>query len=606
MSERVPTHHGERQLKILLDSFQSRELKTWFSIDYLPGVPDLDLLLLHKNCGVFAIEVKAVPIQEIEAISLNYLTIKGRGKKKSANQQAYDAMIGLMEHAKKNRSQLPFMVATTAWPQITREEWKYQFRSSPDIANQASCLIFKDDLVSHERLRVRLSHIYRNPPIRKGSSFDYNFDDYHLIDIHTLVAVEETKPVAPSISQFQQVSNAQRHEIHKKYPLNKKTKMLFEGIPGSGKTFCLLTLAEMHGLEGRSVLFLCYNKALAAQLRVNVASIAQDLCDPELAEFVQVMDIYQHAKVCADQLGIEGIAASDYEEWLDLIREEVEGAGSFELPDILLIDEVQDFGEAAIRWAEFWAANCSWVGAARGVGQELYNKNQKLLDTWLADYSLEALRTNYRNPGLLFLCSYLIGQSGFDSDVLKTLTPSVLKQLTTKEIRVNRVKEVGFEFYFAEGEDDNELSTNYESLILRQLQRLESSGASPHDLLVLVRGRRDQKRVLAALERLSETEDQRYLDLVDSSARRNEPDICKLRVSTFESSKGLEAKTVIVIGLELLTMREQTDANLALVALSRATENCLVVSKLANPHNFVSDLEPFLESSKSIVDVISG
>jgi len=606
LSDRVPTHHGERQLKSLLDSFGASDLKTWFSVDYLPGVPDLDLLLLHKQCGVFAIEVKAVPIQEIEAISLNYLTIKGRGKKKSANQQAYDAMIGLMEHAKKTRTQLPFMVATTAWPQITREEWKYQFRSSKEIANQADGLIFKDDLVSHESLKGRLDYIYRNPPIRKGSAFDYKFDDYHLVDIHTLIAAEEARPVAPSISQFQQVSNAQRHEIHKKYPLNKKTKLLFEGIPGSGKTFCLLTLAEMHGLEGRSVLFLCYNKALAAQLRVNVASIAENLGDPELAEFVQVLDIYQHAKVCADQLGIEGIAASDYEEWLDLIREEVAGAGSFELPDILLIDEVQDFGEAAIRWAEFWAANCSWVGAARGVGQEIYNKNQTILDTWLDDYALEALRTNYRNPGLLFVCSYLIGQSEFDSDALKTLVPAVLKRLTTKQIRVNRAKEVGFEFFFAEGADDQALSSTYESLIGSELHKLVSSGAHPHDLLVLVRGRRDQKRVLAALERLSDSVDQRYLNLLDASGRREQPDIGKLRVSTFESSKGLEAKTVIVIGLELLAMRDQSDANLALVVLSRATENCMVVTKEADSHNFVSDLEPFLESSKSILDVVSG
>lgn len=443
--QREPFHQGEKVVKEAFDAYDNSNLKYWFALDYLPGVSDLDLLLFDKESGLFAVEIKAVPLSEIEEISLNSIVIRGRGKKKSTNEQAYDALIGLMNYANRKSVSIPFTVATSMWPKITRNDWKTSFRSNVEIRDLSEHMIFEDDLVSYSILQKRLSYIYRSPPIRKGSSCDYKYSESHLSELYHLLVSDAVAPERPSCSKFQSIARNQRSSTLKKYPLNRPFKIVFEGIPGSGKTYSLLTLAQLHGTEGRAVLMLCFNKALATQLRVNVASIAEEMGDPELIDFINVVDVFQHASTCAGIFGIDGISKTNYLEWLELILDELKSKELpfEEFPDVLLVDEVQDFSTSEQKWIEYWASNSRWVGIARGVGQEIYSQYTVSKDSWFDNYKKESLTVNYRNPGKLFLLSSLLGATKLNPNNLRQIESKTVLKLKKRELSIQRPEESG-------------------------------------------------------------------------------------------------------------------------------------------------------------------
>lgn len=57
-------HGGETLLANQLGAIEDDRLHFWFSLDYIPGVLDADILLIHQDIGAFVIEVKAVPIEK--------------------------------------------------------------------------------------------------------------------------------------------------------------------------------------------------------------------------------------------------------------------------------------------------------------------------------------------------------------------------------------------------------------------------------------------------------------------------------------------------------------------------------------------------------------
>ncbi|EOA9034944.1 AAA family ATPase [Vibrio harveyi] len=605
-NRRIPTHKGEKEVQSLLDSYQSCELDYWFSLDYLPSVPDLDLLLLDKKSGVFAIEIKAIPLSEIIEISLTTLEIRGRGRKKSSNEQAYDALLGIMNYAKRNSSTLPFMVATTMWPKITRADWKLAFSESTEIRDLADNMIFQDDLICCSVLSSRLSYIYRNPAIRKGSDKYYQFYDLHLANLEQLLDTNEVAPARPSCSKFQMIASTQRSTTLKKYPIGSPLKLVLEGIPGSGKTYSLLTLAQLHGSEGRSVLLLCFNKALAAQLRVNVKTIAEDMGDPELKEFINVLDVFQHASSSAGSFGITGISRSNYQDWLELILDELKSQdiSSTRFPDVLLVDEVQDFSPIEQEWIKFWASNSNWVAFAKGIGQEIYTAHQANDFSWLEPYKRESLTMNYRNPGKLFLLSSLLGETKLNCENLYGIASSTAKKIRNRELSINRIEEVGFKLQVVDDSNESSLIEGYITAIRDGIRTLDSNGKEHFQLLVLTRGLNDRKRCQRAMSSLKESDGIEYLDLTIEENRRLEPTANQVRLCTYESARGLEAEVVVVVGFELLVSDDITDANLALVALSRAINTCTITVKRERAVNLPVTLDKFINSVGRVLNDI--
>jgi hypothetical protein len=342
----APPNYGEQKVKEQLVSFEDDDLFGWFSIDYLPNVRDIDLLLLHKNAGVFAIEIKAVPISLINTISLNYIDIQGRGKKENPNLQSYNALTSLRDYAKGAlNTNLPFSVATSCWPLIGSGSWKLAFKDEPIIASLADKMIMEEDLSTPNAFTNKLTSIYTNPPIRGGSNRPYNWNIEHKETIDGLCIAKNVAPKIPKQTRFQVLANTHKNNIKKKFPVGTTGKHRFSGVPGSGKTFALMQIAYAYGKEGYQVLFLCFNKVLASQIRAEFVLLSQQDNDPELTDFISVQDVFEHAVTQSYVHGIEGLVSDTHLDWISLLLEELNRnvSNQNEFPTILLVDETQDF-----------------------------------------------------------------------------------------------------------------------------------------------------------------------------------------------------------------------------------------------------------------------
>jgi len=572
-----------------LNSLNDETLFCWFSIDYLPGVKDIDLFIVHKDAGLFSVEIKAIPLKLINTISLNYIDIRGRGKKENPNLQAYNAATSLRDYAYASRSiNLPFIVATSCWPKITASEWKFSFKDDDVIADLANRMLMGDDLTTPKALRTKLLSIYTNPPIRGGSNRGYSFKHEHKEIIDSLCIAQNISPNIPVQSKFQVLVNSHKNNIKKKYPVGTTGKYRFSGVPGSGKTFALMQLAYAYGKEGFQVLFLCFNKVLASQIRAEFISLAIKENDPELTEFIIVQDVFEHASIQSHIHGIEGLAFDSHSEWISLLLDEIEinVSKDEEFPTILLVDETQDFQPEFISWIKFWSKKSSLIAVAEGVGQELYEPQElegNLLEWW-ADFDVEKLNKNYRNPSYLYKVAFLLASSRLAIPNLQLAMSRLSKSIDEKTLQLLRTEERGLEIIpYSDQFKEKDKIAYFTEIIASKILELNERNKNLSDLLIVTRGRTAQLWILLALQHIKNKDsDFSFVNYIDPKNRRVTPSKDSVRVCTFESCRGLESEECIVVGLESLPVNLWHSASLALVALSRAlTKTTVIVNQLS-------------------------
>jgi hypothetical protein len=579
-----PSNFGEVKLKEKLISLNDLSLCCWFAIDFLPNVRDIDLFLIHKECGVFSIEIKSIPLRLINSISLNYIEIRGRGKKENPNLQAYNALTSFRDYAKNTRnSNIPFTVATTCWPEISSDEWKMCFKDEPTISELADKMIMEDDLSTSALLSKKLASIYINPPIRGGSNRIYSWSAEHKQLIDSICIPVVTSPNIPEQSKFQILENSHRNAIKKKYPVGTVGKYRFSGVPGSGKTFALMQLAYAFGKEGYQVLFLCFNKVLASQIRGEFITLANKDSDPELNEFITVQDVFEHAVTQSYVHGIDDLVSENHLEWISLLLDEIKEKVTTkdEFPTILLVDETQDFQPEFISWIRFWSTYSTLIAVAEGKGQELYEAVRLGSDTaeWWTSFKVETLTQNYRNPGFLYKVAFLLANSKLAISQLHLAMNSLNQSINEKTLKLSRVKERGLELVPCSDELDNEQRVVfYSNLIKTIIEELRGRNKNLGELLIIVRGRSAKILVLSALQNLkNDGAELSFIDYTMPENRRLTPPSNTVRICTFESCRGLEAEECIVAGLECLTLGSSRDARLTLVALSRALQKTTVM-----------------------------
>lgn len=137
-----------------------------------------------------------------------------------------------------------------------------------------------------------------------------------------------------------------------------QTRVLVEGVAGSGKTFLALQRAIAFAKQGRHVLFTCYNKELATWLRSQVEE------DPSLSscrEFLTVRNFHALASEIAFEAHIPFRAANggpptehfwdnEVPDILEQAAFVLEGMGRRVRYGALVVDEAQDFS------VEWWYA----------------------------------------------------------------------------------------------------------------------------------------------------------------------------------------------------------------------------------------------------------
>jgi hypothetical protein len=61
----VTGHRGEYELGQKLSLIEIDGFELWFDVNYLPGVPDIDLVMFSPKVGLFVAKVKAHRLDEI-------------------------------------------------------------------------------------------------------------------------------------------------------------------------------------------------------------------------------------------------------------------------------------------------------------------------------------------------------------------------------------------------------------------------------------------------------------------------------------------------------------------------------------------------------------
>ncbi|NYJ02427.1 hypothetical protein HNR19_003125 [Nocardioides thalensis] len=576
-------HRAERAFIERLVELGDAQTEVWGNVDYLQGVGDLDTILLHRDIGIFTIEVKGVGLDAILDYGLKTCRIKDRSGPHPVDQVSL-ATLDLRHYLGRFPGpRSPFFIMTAAFPRIRRTAFAERFRDA-QVVQHAESLIFEEDLDSSMALWRRLRHIREVPARGRGARNPVPTSEQisHFTDL--------VKPgPLPAVSQAdQQRGGVLRRQITKPSNLSQKyiepanrPPTIFRGAPGTGKTVRLQEIAVGHARAGRAVLFTCFNRVLASTLRGIMAS--QDLGE-EVSRRIVVTHVDELRKQLTDDL--------------DTFR------STF---GTICVDEGQDLAQDAFEFLQALASpDAEWF-MADGPGQELYGSANKtgeasaFLQAARADGTTEILRRNFRNSS----AGYLVAQGVFEKspDI-----SAVAKWVSTHPL--HRPAEDASEMLDLEGTqmtaggelpqiirvkapptgDWREAKLHaYVAVFNAVLEQLAAEGKR-RDLAVLcARGDRTSGEPQLAREALAMLGVPVH-DQIEGAARDAVVPEDHVRLTTIHSSRGIEASRVVILdydrGVSSVEAHTRNSRIMCHIALSRGQLGTTVIAldDASSPH----------------------
>lgn len=166
---------------------------------------EIDILFVHKQLGLFVIEVKGLEIDQIEKIQAHWWYFKNfRTDKEAPYQQAFNQMM-MLTNDLENKVMLPKQInkfATVALPRITKQQWcNRNFDKKLHIPSP----ILQDDLASPEKFIKKLQSLASDTKKRSLSDQDWKrIKKYFNLDTQELEAIdsyEEEIIVEPDVTE---------------------------------------------------------------------------------------------------------------------------------------------------------------------------------------------------------------------------------------------------------------------------------------------------------------------------------------------------------------------------------------------------------------------
>lgn len=577
-------HYGERLFAEQAIAAADERTHFWFCLS-VPGVNEIDAIILHEDIGAFVIEVKGMTIEGVETYDLETCAIRGREKGRHPVKQAHWAMTKLRIFLEDiGVRPPPFFFTTAAFPRINRQSMADRFGASQAdgiagkrMARHYHSLIFSDDL-SPGQLLDRLRAIQKDPPagpvpnrpvpsakqVREfieattGRSDEINATSDR--DRASLLTKPGRRVARDTVAQF--LTPAQRAPV------------VLRGFPGTGKTMFLLEIAIAHAEAGRVVLFTCYNKVLGASLRASLQS--RDL-----------------PKAVADRVLLADVFA---------IRSGLKDAGLDELKQsfgTVCVDEAQDMGEEHFEFiGELASSTAEWF-LADGEGQELYDPASSFLLGARADGIRQQLNRRFRGSS----AGQLVAQAVFETELDRSLIPKwvadrpLQTEPETLDVEVRVAGELPV-IKLVKRASAGSREEAYAREIETELALLRSLG-SPFDLTVMVpRKSGDEIELVRRAIAMVGVE---CLDQVYDENRRRILPKDHIRLVTIHSARGIESTRALVFGSREHRFAgdrdlppQRVNRNAGYIAMSRAKHGTRVVMVEGDPVSefgaFVSDL----------------
>jgi len=634
LTKTPPKHRGEYDVYLQLSARDFGETFFWFSLDFIPGVSDIDLLIWDKTAGLFVVEIKAIPQHMLISLSYSTCEISGRGLDRSPQYQAYDAGQSLRNFLEPKITKVPFVTATVCWPLISREEWKANFSTQSDIAELADSFLMLDEINSTSQiLTKRLQKISGTPPIRKASAFKFRHDESIFRELTSSLDPQGIpSPPKSDLDKLESLERALRKDILRAFPPKTHRRAIFSGKPGTGKTFRLLQIGLLHAREGCRVLLTCFNRVLAADLQRTIELLSTKWAGdmgPGLKNNFKVLDIFALTAGLSSDIGVE-IQLTDWDEWGELIVAEY-SRKSIEYShlkfDTILIDEAQDFKEWQIQLIQTLLQSESTLAVGIGGNQELYrDRVNHLNETDLLrfdSFNTFQLKKNFRNCKTIYQLAHLLFETRLDIHKIDSVyrrtflkkrseEPEVEFELNQRRLpALHLVDDLVVKIDSPEfvTKRDQLIVGHYADIIQKNVASLDG-GMAPRDLLVLVPDTNGSEAnyVRQALVLVEKSSGIAHIDYVNDKHRRRIAPSNSIRFVTFHSSRGLDAANVICFGLsqikDLSRQLNIAPENLGYIVLSRAIFDLTIVQRLSTRNeitDFIESALQFLDSSNPIL-----
>jgi len=611
--ENVPGFYGEYKLGKFLGGVPDDELQLWFGVNYLAGVGETDVLLGHPRFGLVVVEVKGHNRDQILGYSRQTIEYSNNQHGHPAKQARLNAQrLGTWFKDQRsvfgpNPPKAPWVHSLAWWPNMYRAEWEQLF-SAPGMelaVEDGKKMLFAEEMEGGEEVFFRAVDDIRRDPLLAGAppphaalSDTTGFQAFvGLINAQGQIirpvagGVKPPPTIIPTIFEDDEETEGREEDEEKSAndPLA-TSHVVFRGPPGTGKTVQLIREGVMRANLGQKVLFVCFNKTLAAELRRDFAQKVPALGAGSIFA-THSYGLVKYLIPDTSSGGGPGGSASEYfaEKVIEVKRSIADDPGSVEQFDVILIDESQDLAEEAIQLLQLISRpEASWF-VAYGEGQELYEPYEPApsLVKWLETATKKNQSRNFRSGTHSFFTYQTVFEfdkpEGFDFDKAKSWASQRIaknvKSLTEKnsdmldfEVDVDFSKSAGSTIEVLVSEDPKTKDLVRIALGALKSDMMAAISESEVNALIVVQGKRSQ----AYLETLAylDAEKLTFFDLVQDSSRNEIPTNTAIRVVSSFSARGLSADFVVVFDFDDISDRNRR--NITYVLLSRATRKTIV------------------------------
>lgn len=608
-----------------------RTFKTFLPDDYIVYYePEIhgkrpDFVIIGPDLGLLVLEVKDYTKNTLFQINIDEWTIitssGEQTKTKSPQKQARENMFHIVDVLKKDKNlihlegkyqfQLKFpygfgTVFTRLYQKDFIENGLYQ------VVEPSLCLT-RDEIdpeiesFSEEILIEKITNMFVVPYRLKTSLLKEEIDSirYHLFP-EVRISAEFRQPVPYQDQLLLSLHDIKAMDLHQENlakQIGDKNRLI-RGVAGSGKTLILASRAKMLAKDRPEwkILILCYNISLSRSI--------EQLIHHMMHEPDNLFDFDFTKEESNLEVSSRNIQVRNFHSWLKndlkineseiplIIEKLISGEAILPMYDAILIDEGQDFEP---EWFQLVShllnPETKSLLLVEDRAQDIYKRKRSYIqDTGLNFQGRsKILSINYRNTAQVvkFAWDFYQKHSALKNKVVsREYEGEIIAPQSTKRKGVEPAI-IKTDSFFKEAK-----------IVARQIKKLHEQYKVPfYEMLILYRVKKTYNMsYIDVLKRALEEEGINYYWLTENSmSKRNfEKEQDSVKISTIESSKGLDFQAVFIVNVDnmpfALEEDKEREASLLYIGMTRAKEFlCLSYS---GKSEFTEYLDRILEERK--------
>ena len=598
-------HATEKAAFEQLQSLDDGHIHLWPTIE-AARLHETDLFLIDDAIGAFIIEIKAIPIRSLEQFNADCMTIRNETQKRSAIKQAQTQLHDLRSYVEGQGRYFPQTVATVLWTKISRKEWQQTWANNKQTLELGNGMLFREDIDSGtEHFRRQLTTLFAKPAIRQG----YTPGPVPLLAVQELIEILGNKSAERSDETDQQMlekfERYYREIAQQRAPLGVTSRITLSGVPGTGKTWQLLSIAKFHAENGKNVLFLCYNHVLKTNIEQMVGSFRKGTDYGSIT----VHTIFDHIRLLNETGNLGCVLRDDEFDAFadDVIQQMFMHDFLWETYDTVLLDEAQDLKQYVGPLLQAITLQSTNIIVGVGTGQNLYLETAPAwLDAFMNESEVCELDQVYRTTAQIFQAAQIVCEAFTSNEKIETVAKRVLSgRCHGLREEVRPLRSIGrppaIRRYKVEASSDNKNAEMHIAGMKTQVDAILSELDEDEkfsDILFLIPSNKSPTyhALLKALDIL----DVPRIDFTIKENRNTTPKDHQVRISTFHSSRGVEARIVVLLDLDRLAERTRARQQLY-IGLTRAIRLAIVLE----PDIAVSQLATLLERAAACINAAS-